>query len=150
MIQEAYRIKAGGPGWLDGNRYDMQAKARLKPRSLQARTNSIMMLMNRLNLKFHREKRDMPMCALTVDKDRSKSKLTPKEAPNAGDLWSSRGICRLDFPRAGKSNGEDPDTSDPHDLCGRQAASGSGVESAKRPRGCDRHRPRGKANGELI
>ena len=88
MITVAYRIKAdqiiGGPDWLNSDRYDMQAKAE-KPSSPDELHIMLMnMLVERLNLKFHREKKEMPMYALTVD---TEPRLTPHEAPNAGDVW---------------------------------------------------------------
>ena len=45
----------------------------------------INMLQDRVQLKFHREKKDMQMYALTVDK--GGPKLTPHEAANAGEPW---------------------------------------------------------------
>jgi uncharacterized protein (TIGR03435 family) len=43
------------------------------------------MLVDRLHLKFHPEKREMQMYALTVDKDGPK--LTPHDAADGGDTW---------------------------------------------------------------
>ena len=89
MIMVAYRVKAeqivGGPAWLDTDRFDMEAKAD-KPSSADELHVMLMnMLADRLQLKFHHEKKDMPMYALTVDK--GGPKLTPHEAANAGDPW---------------------------------------------------------------
>jgi uncharacterized protein (TIGR03435 family) len=89
MIQVAYRVKAeqivGGPAWLDTERFDMDAKA-AKPSSADELHVMLMnMLVDRSRLKFHREKREMPVYALTVDKDGPK--LKPHEAANGGDPW---------------------------------------------------------------
>ncbi len=89
MIQVAYRVKAeqivGGPGWLDTDRFDMEAKAE-KPSSADELHEMLMnLLVDRLQLKFHHEKKEMRMYALTVDK--GGSKLTPHEAASAGDPW---------------------------------------------------------------
>jgi uncharacterized protein (TIGR03435 family) len=89
MIEVAYRVKyeqiIGGPSWLDSDRYDMQAKAE-KPSSADELHVMLMnMLVDRLHLQFHREKREMRMYALSVDK--GGLKLTPHEAANAGDPW---------------------------------------------------------------
>jgi uncharacterized protein (TIGR03435 family) len=89
MIQVAYRVKAeqitGGPGWLDTDPFDIEARAE-KPSSADELHVMLMnMLADRLQLKFHHEKRDMQMYALTVDKDGPK--LTPHQAENAGDTW---------------------------------------------------------------
>jgi uncharacterized protein (TIGR03435 family) len=89
MIQVAYRVKAeqiiGGPGWLETDRFDMEARAE-KPSSVDELHVMLMnMLAERLQLKFHREKREMQMYALTVDK--GGPKLTPHQATDAGEVW---------------------------------------------------------------
>ena len=89
MIQVAYGLKpeqiVSGPSWLDTDRFDMEAKAE-KPSSIDELHVMLMnMLVDRLQLKFHREKREMPIYALTVDK--GGAKLKPHQAANAGDLW---------------------------------------------------------------
>lgn len=89
MIQVAYRVKAeqiaGGPGWLDTDRFDMEAEAEKPSSADELHVMLINMLVDRLHLKFHAEKREMQMYALTVDKDGPK--LTPHEATNGGDTW---------------------------------------------------------------
>jgi len=74
-----------GPGWLDTDRFDMQAKAEKPSSADELHVMLINMLMDRLQLKFHHEKKDMPMYALMVDK--GGAKLTPHEAASAGDPW---------------------------------------------------------------
>jgi uncharacterized protein (TIGR03435 family) len=90
MIQVAYRVKAdqitGGPGWLDTERFDMEAKAEKPSSGDELHVMLMNMLVDRLQLKFHREKREMPMYALTVDKGGPKQ-LTPHEAANGGEPW---------------------------------------------------------------
>jgi uncharacterized protein (TIGR03435 family) len=89
MIQVAYRVKAeqivGGPDWLTTDRYDMDAKAEKSSSADELHVMLMNMLKDRLQLKFHHEKKEMPMYALAVDK--SGSKLTPHDAANAGDPW---------------------------------------------------------------
>jgi uncharacterized protein (TIGR03435 family) len=89
MIQVAYRVKAeqvvGGPAWMDTDRYDMQAKAEKPSNADELHVMLMNMLVDRLQLKFHQEKREMAMYALTVDK--GGAKLTPHEAANAGEPW---------------------------------------------------------------
>jgi uncharacterized protein (TIGR03435 family) len=90
MIQVAYRLKAeqitGGPGWLDTDRFEMVAKAE-KPSSADELHVMLMnMLADRMNLKFHHEKKEMQMFGLTVAKDQG-ARLTPHEAANGGDPW---------------------------------------------------------------
>jgi uncharacterized protein (TIGR03435 family) len=89
MIQVAYRVKAeqivGGPSWLDTDRFDMDAEAE-KPSGIDELHVMLMnMLVDRLHLTFHREKREMPIYALTVDK--GGAKLKPHQAANGGDPW---------------------------------------------------------------
>lgn len=89
MIQVAYRVKAdqiaGGPAWLDSDRFDLEAKADKPSSADELHVMLINMLQDRIQLKFHREKKEMAMYALTVDK--GGPKLTPHEAANAGDPW---------------------------------------------------------------
>jgi len=89
MIQVAYRVKAeqvvGGPSWMDTDRFDMEAKAD-KPSSADELHVMLMnLLVERLQLKYHHEKKDMAMYALTVDK--SGARVKPHEAANAGEPW---------------------------------------------------------------
>jgi uncharacterized protein (TIGR03435 family) len=89
MIQVAYRIKAdqimGGPSWLETDRFDMQAKAEEPSSGDELHVMLMNMLVDRLQLKFHHEKKEMQIYALTVDKNGPK--LTPHEAANGGDPW---------------------------------------------------------------
>lgn len=89
MIQVAYRVKAeqiaGGPEWLDTDRYDMEAKAEKPSTADELHAMLMNLLVDRMQLKFHHEKKEMRMYALTVDK--GGAKVTPHEASNAGEPW---------------------------------------------------------------
>ena len=89
MIQVAYRVKAeqiiGGPGWLDTDQFDLDAKAEKPSNADELHVMLMNMLVDRMQLKFHHEKKEMRMYALTVDK--SGPKVTPHEAANAGEPW---------------------------------------------------------------
>jgi uncharacterized protein (TIGR03435 family) len=89
MLMAAYRVKSdqivGGPAWLANEPFDMMAKAERSSNPEELHAMLINMLVERLHLKFHKEKRDMPMYALTVDK--SGAKMTRHDAANAGDVW---------------------------------------------------------------
>jgi len=89
MIQAAFRVKpeqiVGGPGWLDSDPYDMEAKAAKPSTSDELHVMLMNMLVDRLQLKFHRESRDMRRYALTVDKDGPRLTLHP--AANGADVW---------------------------------------------------------------
>ncbi|HUA18168.1 MAG TPA: TIGR03435 family protein [Bryobacteraceae bacterium] len=89
MIQVAYRVKAeqivGGPAWLDTDRFDMDAKAEKPSSADELHVMLVNMLVDRLRLKFHHEKREMPIYALTVGG--AGTKLKPHQAANGGDPW---------------------------------------------------------------
>jgi uncharacterized protein (TIGR03435 family) len=89
LITVAYRIRPdqviGGPGWIDTDIYDMNAKAE-RPSSLEELHLMLQdLLADRFQLRFHREPKEMPIYALTVDKDGPR--LTPHQAQSAGDPW---------------------------------------------------------------
>jgi uncharacterized protein (TIGR03435 family) len=89
MIAVAYRIKAdqviGGPDWINADRFDMNAKAE-KPSTVEELHTMLMnLLADRFQLKFHREMKELPVYALTVDK--GGAKLKAHTAENAGEPW---------------------------------------------------------------
>jgi uncharacterized protein (TIGR03435 family) len=89
MIMVAYRVKAdqivGGPPWLDTDLYDMEAKAEKPSTPDELHTMLMNLLVDRMQLKFHLEQREMRRYTLTVDKDGPK--MTPHEAQTAHDPW---------------------------------------------------------------
>lgn len=89
MLQAAYRIKpeqiVGGPAWLSSDPYDLEAQANKPSSADELHVMLVNMLVDRLQLKFHHDKREMAMYALTVDK--AGPKLTPHQAANGGELW---------------------------------------------------------------
>jgi uncharacterized protein (TIGR03435 family) len=89
MIQVAYYVKpeqiVGGPSWLDADRFDMDANAERSSSIDELHVMLRNMLVDRLHLAFHREKREMPIYALTVDK--GGAKLKPHQAANGGEPW---------------------------------------------------------------
>ena len=89
MIQAAFRVKpeqiVGGARWLDSDPYDMEAEAEKPSTADELHVMLMNMLVDRLQLKFHHEYRDMRRYALTVDQ--GGPRLTPHPAANAGDLW---------------------------------------------------------------
>lgn len=87
LITEAYRVKpeqvVGGPDWISTERYDLNAKAE-KPSSVNDLNLMLQdLLAERFKLQIHRETKEFPVYALTVDK--GGSKLQPNEAQSAGD-----------------------------------------------------------------
>lgn len=89
MIGVAYRLKpeqiVGGPEWLDTDRYDMEAKAEKASNGDELHVMLMNMLVDRMQLKFHHEKKEMRMYALTAGP--GETRLTPHEAANGGEPW---------------------------------------------------------------
>jgi uncharacterized protein (TIGR03435 family) len=89
MIQVAFRLRpeqvVGGPAWLGEDRYDMEAKAEKPSTSEELRSMLLNLLAERMNLKYHGEKREMAVYALSLGK--SGARLTPHEAANSGEPW---------------------------------------------------------------
>lgn len=89
MITVAYRVKpdqiVGGPSWMDTDLFDMEGKAEKPSNADELHTMLMNMLVDRLQLKFHHEKKEMKMYALTVDK--GDPKLTPHDPKNPHDSW---------------------------------------------------------------
>jgi uncharacterized protein (TIGR03435 family) len=85
----AYRLKAdqivGGPGWIGTQPYDMQGIAARPSNGDELHVMLMNLIVERFHLKFHRDKKEMAMYALTVDK--GGPHLTPHEAANGGDTW---------------------------------------------------------------
>ena len=97
MITAAYRVKAdqvvGGPPWLDSELFDMDAKAEKASSADELHVMLINMLKDRLQLQFHREKKEMAMYALTVDK--GGPKLRQHDAANGGEPWIEMSMAKF-------------------------------------------------------
>jgi len=79
MISLMYRIPmrqiSGGPDWLESDRYNVEAKAD-RPYSLDdLHTMYQNLLTDRFNLKFHKETKEGPVYALTLDTPGSRMKI---------------------------------------------------------------------------
>jgi bla regulator protein blaR1 len=92
MLQQAFGVEddriLGEPAWIKTNRYDIEAKVapedapRLK--DLKAEQRNAMMLqllVDRFNLKYHHEQRELPMYAMVVAKGGLKMKPTQADPP---------------------------------------------------------------------
>jgi uncharacterized protein (TIGR03435 family) len=89
MLQVAFRVRAeqiaGIPSWLEAEGFDMQAKAGKPSTADELHVMLVNMLVDRMNLKYHRDKKDMQRYELLVASGGPK-KLTRRESP-AGDTW---------------------------------------------------------------
>ncbi|MCU1328160.1 MAG: hypothetical protein JWN34_3530 [Bryobacterales bacterium] len=90
LIQVAYHLKAeqvvGGPDWIDTERFDMNAVAAGPSTIDELHAMLVNLLVDEMKLKFHRDQKELPIYALTVDKQGPKN-LTPAPARNSGDTW---------------------------------------------------------------
>jgi uncharacterized protein (TIGR03435 family) len=89
----AYQVKedqiAGGPAWVDTERYDLNAEAE-KPSSIEELHIMLQnILTERFKLRFHREVKEMSAYVLAVDKDGPKN-LKPHPSPSGGDVVLDR------------------------------------------------------------
>ena len=87
LITEAYKVKGdqvvGGPDWIDTERFEMNAKA-VRPSTIEELRLMLQdLLADRFKLRFHRETRELPVYALSVDK--GGPKLKAREAQTAGE-----------------------------------------------------------------
>jgi len=91
LIRAAYRILdfqiAGAPGWLDSEKYDVDAKSEQPADETQTRLMLQSLLADRFQLKVRRESKELPVMALMVAKG-GKAKLTPVDAVGCDlDPW---------------------------------------------------------------
>jgi uncharacterized protein (TIGR03435 family) len=89
IMTVAFRVRdeqiAGGPDWINTARFDMNAKAE-HPSSVEELHVMLQnLLAERFKLQFHHETKELPIYALTIDKDGPK--LQPHQAGSGGDPW---------------------------------------------------------------
>jgi uncharacterized protein (TIGR03435 family) len=79
IIQSAYHLTnyqfSGGPGWLDSDRFDLEAKAETPANESQLRQMLQSMLADRFKLVVHHETKEMLTYIMTVSKNGPKPKL---------------------------------------------------------------------------
>jgi uncharacterized protein (TIGR03435 family) len=96
LITFAYEIHvrqlAGGPSWLESDRFDITAKPEAQgiPNATQLRTMLRTLLAERFGLTFHTEKREMAAYVITVGKD-GPPKLTKNESGGILPGFGGRG-----------------------------------------------------------
>jgi len=94
LMTIAYGVKAdqvvGGPGWMDTDLYDMNAKAERASNIEELHVMLQNLLADRFKLKCHREAKELPIYALEVDANGHK--LHPHEAQSAGDPWIDQAV----------------------------------------------------------
>lgn len=84
LVMSAFGVRdfqvTGGPGWVDGEAYDVSAKAREGTHLDDAELRPLLqaLLVDRFKLKFHHEVKQLPVYSLVV------AKTGPKLAPHTG------------------------------------------------------------------
>jgi uncharacterized protein (TIGR03435 family) len=83
LLEWAYGIipeqHSDGPSWMEDQRYDIVAKAVGNPSDREMKLMVRTLLAGRFNLRFHIEKREMPVLAVSLGKDEPKL-FPPKDA----------------------------------------------------------------------
>lgn len=89
LLMVAYQVKPeqikGGPGWVDSDLYDMNAKAERPSSGEELHMMLRNLLMERFKLQLHHETKEMPVYVLSTDA--GGAKLTAHPARSAGDTW---------------------------------------------------------------
>ena len=110
LIRSAYSVQdfqlTGGPGWINSERYDIEAKAEGNPPLRQIVGPILLALLeDRLQLKTHRETKELPIYALIAAKGGLKLKATActvPHDPNSPSQGADRPkACRDSFRTSG-------------------------------------------------
>jgi uncharacterized protein (TIGR03435 family) len=94
MITVAYDVRydqtSNGPGWINSDRFDIEAKAPgdVPPTNEQFRLMMQDLLSERFQLRLHHETRDLPVYALVVGKNGAKLKVSDPDAREGGSVRS--------------------------------------------------------------
>lgn len=106
LIWRAYSLQgsqlAGGPSWLDSDRFDITAKATGNPSPNEILSMLRTLLEDRFKLTFHHESRELPVYALVVDK---KGRLGSRLRPSDGKCAAA---AKDYMPRAHDPNSPPP------------------------------------------
>jgi uncharacterized protein (TIGR03435 family) len=91
LIEQVYRLKsyqiAGGPAWIDSDRWDIDAKSAARASSQEMFEMMGTLLADRFQLRFHRETRQLPVYRLTVAK--GGPRLLQAQEQDANHRWGT-------------------------------------------------------------
>jgi uncharacterized protein (TIGR03435 family) len=115
LLREAFRVEddriIGAPGWVKTNRYDVQAKVspedapKLDKLKLEERRSMLLpLLVERFNLKYHHETRELPTYSLVVAKGGPKLKPSAIQDPPPSPKPPDAGAP----PRPDEAGGNNP------------------------------------------
>lgn len=101
LIRVAFQIQnaqiAGGPNWLDSDRYDIEATTgspeKIKPNQMSPLIESL--LADRFHLKYHREMRELAVLALVVARNGPKLKAQAEGEASAMNTKGGPGTSQL-------------------------------------------------------
>lgn len=101
LIRTAFQLQnsqiAGGPSWIETDRYDVEAKTdealKLTPGALSPLLRAL--LTTRFGLQFHRETRELPVAALVLDKNGPK--LKPKKEDETSGMSTHGGVAHSEL-----------------------------------------------------
>jgi len=100
LIANAFNLRAfqieGGPGWMNSDRFDIEARLPANTNGRQGGAMLQALLVDRFQLKFHRETRQMPIYALIVGK--SGPKMTPARDAD-GTMIRGTGAGQMEFQK---------------------------------------------------
>jgi uncharacterized protein (TIGR03435 family) len=97
LIRAAFQIRnaqiAGGPAWLDTDRYDVEAKTGRpeKPGPDQIAPLLQSLLIDRFSMKFHREMRELTVYALVLDRNRKGGPKLKTKGPDENTAMNTHG-----------------------------------------------------------
>jgi uncharacterized protein (TIGR03435 family) len=95
LIQSAYGVRpyqlVGGPGWLDTDRWDIDAKTEAPNTTMEKFRMLQPLLADRFQLKIHRETRELPRYTLTIAKGGHKLKQPNPDDPATSGLRTDDG-----------------------------------------------------------
>jgi uncharacterized protein (TIGR03435 family) len=138
LLGVAYQVRAfqisGGPGWIDSNRYDIEAKAECSPSQQQMMLMLQTLLEDRFGLAFHHDTKELPTYELTVAKGGPKL-----QALKAG------GCIPYDPSKPTLAPGKKPS-----DFCGIVSMRGGTFDATNASRKPDRRRLCPGANGRTL
>ncbi|HEY4088538.1 MAG TPA: TIGR03435 family protein [Bryobacteraceae bacterium] len=103
LISQAYDLHvkqiSGGPSWLDSDKFDLEVKPDVtgQPNIAQLKIILQKVLVDRFQLKFHQEKKELSVYAITVSKNGSKLTKSQSDPNGLPGLFFGRGTPGVNF-----------------------------------------------------
>lgn len=103
LISQAYDLHlkqiSGGPSWMDSDKYDLEVKPDVpgQPNVAQLKVILQKVLVDRFQLKFHQEKKELSVYAITISKNGSKLTKSQSDPNGLPGLFFGRGTPGVNF-----------------------------------------------------